>query len=66
MDLGNALTLGGLVVVIIGTGWQIARDARKDRDEQERRAREQAVDEALIRERLRYLEERDREHPRDE
>jgi len=58
VNVTSWITLACAMPVLAGVGWQILRDLRKDRDEQEERAREAAVRDALVQERLRQLEER--------
>jgi ABC-type nickel/cobalt efflux system permease component RcnA len=61
MDVNSWVGVVAAATVIVGTAWQIWRDLRKDRVDQERRARAAAVREALLEERLRQIEERDRD-----
>jgi Tfp pilus assembly protein FimT len=53
------------LLTAVGIGWQIRKDIRKDRAEQLAAAITAARTEALLEERVRQLESRDREHDDD-
>ena len=61
MDVSAWLAGLAAVAAVASASWQIARDVRKDRDEQKEAARAEAVRQAVNEERLRQLEERDRD-----
>lgn len=54
------------LLTAIGIGWQIRKDIRKDRADQLAAAVAAARTEALLEERVRQLESRDREHDDDD
>ena len=57
MDVNLLLGIVSAATVLAGTTWQIARDLRKDRAEQETAARDEAVRQAVLEERVRQLRE---------
>jgi len=61
MDVNSWVGVLSAATVVLATVWQIVRDVRKDRDEQEEAARDEAVRQAVLEERLRQLEGRDRD-----
>ena len=58
MNASVWVTLACGLPVLASSVWQILRDVRKDHEEQEERAREEAVRDALVERRLRELEGR--------
>lgn len=58
MDVTAWLAGMSALTAVAGVAWQVIRDIRKDRDDQDEAARDEAVRQALIEERLRHVEER--------